>query len=136
MQRFFVNYLFTFIFLLSSFIFSVSPALAADVKPPCARPFVNGNCPTVTTGLGDVGTNFTDAVSTLFLILLGFTGSIAVILIIFSGYNMMISQGNAEKVKGARETLTAAITGLLFILFSGALLQIIGVNILRIPGFN
>jgi hypothetical protein len=48
----------------------------------------------------------------------------------------MISQGNPEQVKGAREQLTAAIIGLLFIIFSLVILQIIGVNILKIPGFG
>ena len=48
----------------------------------------------------------------------------------------MISQGNPEQVKGAREQLTAAIIGLLFIIFSLVILQVIGFNILRIPGFG
>ncbi len=59
-----------------------------------------------------------------------------VILIMVSGYMMMISAGDKEKVQGARETITAAIVGLLFIVLSIVILEIIGVDILRLPGFT
>jgi len=48
---------------------------------------------------------------------------------------MMTSQGDQEKIKAARERITSAIIGFLFLVFSLVLLEIIGVNILRIPGF-
>jgi hypothetical protein len=48
----------------------------------------------------------------------------------------MTSQGNPEKVQAAREQLTSAIVGLLFIIFSLAILTIIGVDILKLPGFT
>lgn len=130
------KYIFILIFIFPVFSPLISIAHADAPTPPCYAMGGNGGCATVRTGLGDIGTNFSDTVSSLFLILLGFAGAVAVILIIFSGYNMMLSEGNAEKVKSARETLTAAIAGLLFILFSGAILQIIGVDILKIPGFK
>jgi uncharacterized membrane protein YqhA len=69
-------------------------------------------------------------------IALSLAGIITVVLIIFSGYRLMISQGNPETIKEAREQLTAAIVGLLFLIFSLVILQIIGVNILGIPGFS
>ena len=129
------KYFFVFVFLLS-FSFPFIAIAHADAPPPCASLTPNGGCGLVKTGLGNIGTNFSDTISSLFLILLGFAGAVAVILIIVSGYNMMLSEGNPEKVKGARETLTSAIVGLLFILFSGAILQIIGVDILKLPGFG
>jgi hypothetical protein len=67
---------------------------------------------------------------------LSIAGIVALGLIIFSGYRLMISQGNPEQVKNAREQLTAAIIGLLFIIFSLVILRIIGFNILNIPGFG
>jgi uncharacterized membrane protein YqhA len=67
---------------------------------------------------------------------LGISGGIALILIIISGYKFMVSQGNPEATKAATEQLTSAIIGLLFIIFSFVILQIVGVNILRIPGFG
>ena len=48
----------------------------------------------------------------------------------------MVSRGDKEKLAGARETLTSAIVGLLFIVLSIVILEIIGVDILRIPGFS
>jgi len=48
----------------------------------------------------------------------------------------MTSQGSPEAVKSATEQLTSAIIGLLFIILSFVILQIIGVNILHIPGFG
>jgi len=74
--------------------------------------------------------------TTVFSIALSIAGVVALGLIIFSGYRLMISQGNPEQVKNAREQLTAAIIGLLFIIFSLVILQIIGFNILKIPGFG
>ena len=47
----------------------------------------------------------------------------------------MTSQGNPEAVKAAQEMIVSAVTGLLFIIFSYVILQIIGADILGIPGF-
>jgi hypothetical protein len=91
------------------------------------------SCP---TALGDLPTNLSALLTKVFSIALSIAGVVALGLIIVSGYRLMISQGNPEQVKGAREQLTAAIIGLLFIIFSLVILQIIGVNILKIPGFG
>jgi hypothetical protein len=48
----------------------------------------------------------------------------------------MVSQGNPEKIQAAREQLTAAIVGLMFVVFSLVILQVIGYDILRLPGFK
>ncbi|MBT6401165.1 hypothetical protein HN803_05835 [candidate division WWE3 bacterium] len=50
--------------------------------------------------------------------------------IVLAGYAMMTSQGDPAKVGEAKENLTAAITGMLFILFSIAILRIIVVNLI------
>lgn len=104
-------------------------APAPTPTPPCQ----NGTCH---TAIGDINTNPTDFVKAIFGVILGLAGGVALILIIISGYALMTSQGNPEKVQGAREQLTAAIVGLLFIIFSLVILQFIGVNILHIPGFG
>jgi len=67
---------------------------------------------------------------------LAISGVVALIFIIVSGYRFMLSQGNPEAVQEARESLTSAIVGLLFIIFALVILQLITVNILHIPGFN
>lgn len=90
-------------------------------------------CP---TAIGDIDTNTVAFVKQIFGILLSLSGGIALLLIIYSGYQIMTSEGNPEKLQGARETITSAIIGLVFIIFSLVILQIIGVDILRIPGFS
>ncbi len=90
----------------------------------------------IPTPLGCVKTNPAGLVSFILKFLLYTSGGIAALLIIFGGYTMMTSQGNPEKLQGARETITSAVVGLLFIIFSLVLLEIIGVDILRIPGFG
>ena len=88
------------------------------------------------TAIGPISTNPTEFIKRIFSFILGIAGGIALLLIIFSGYKFMTSQGNPEKIQGARETMTSAIVGLLFIIFSMLILQLIGVDILKIPGFG
>lgn len=88
------------------------------------------------TAIGEISTDPVGFVKSIFGIILSLSGGIALLLIILSGYKLMFSQGNPEKAQEAKETLTAAIVGLLFIIFSLVILQVIGVDILRIPGFE
>ncbi|MCL5970202.1 MAG: pilin [Patescibacteria group bacterium] len=103
---------------------------------PCASNMVNGSCTKLNTGLGDISTTQIGFIQSVFGIVLSISGGIAILLIIVSGYRMLASQGNPEALKGAKEQLTAAIVGLLFIIFALVILEIIGVNILQIPGFG
>jgi len=48
------------------------------------------------------------------------------LLMAFAAYKMITSQGNPDKLKDAREQIGNAITGLVFILVSAALLLLIG----------
>lgn len=66
---------------------------------------------------------------------IGIAGGIAFLLILFSGFQIMTASGNPEKLQNGRELLTAAISGLILIIFSVFLLKLIGVTILQIPGF-
>lgn len=66
----------------------------------------------------------------------GVGGGIAFLLILFSGFQRIMSAGNPEKLHEAKDLMTAAISGLLLIIFSIFLLRLIGVEILQIPGFG
>lgn len=89
------------------------------------------------TGLGvEINTSPSGIIKGIFGVVLSLAGVIALLLIIIAGYRIMTSSGDPEKLKGAKEQLTSAIIGLLFIIFSIVILQIIGVDILRIPGFT
>ena len=93
-------------------------------------------CTAVPTAFGVLNVDPKQIVSTLLGIVLGFVGGIALLLIIYAGYKLVTSRGNPEQIESARETLTSAIIGLLFIIFSVVILEVIGVDILKIPGFG
>ena len=93
-------------------------------------------CTSINTAIGPINTEPQAFVRTIISLVLGIAGGIALLLLIISGYRFMASHGNPEKVTAAKDQLTAAIIGLLFIIFSFVILQVIGVDILRIPGFT
>ncbi|MCX7928758.1 MAG: hypothetical protein N2558_03700 [Patescibacteria group bacterium] len=57
-------------------------------------------------------------------------GGMGLILIVYSGYMLMTSAGNPQKVQAAKELLTASISGILMLLFAVFLLRIIGSDLL------
>lgn len=103
------------------------------LKPPDAKRCLDSSCE---TAIGNIPTDPAGFVQKLFSVLLSISGGIAIILIIISGYKFMTSKGNPEQVQVAREQLTAAVVGLLFVIFSLVILQTIGVDILKLPGFQ
>lgn len=63
---------------------------------------------------------------------IGVGSGIAFLLILYSGFMIMTSTGNPERLKAGQELLTSAISGILFLIFSIFILNVIGVNILGI----
>lgn len=55
-----------------------------------------------------------------------FAGVVAVFMIIYSGIKLILSGGDAKQLEGARHTLTYAIIGLLIVLLSFAIVNLIG----------
>jgi hypothetical protein len=68
-------------------------------------------------------------------IVLPIAGGIAFLLMIFGGLQIIFSGGNPDKVKAGKEMITAALAGLLLIIFSVFILRVIGYDILRLKGF-
>lgn len=66
---------------------------------------------------------------------IGIGGGIAFLLILFAGFQIMTSSGDPQKLKAGQELLTAAISGVIMLIFSVFILRVIGVDILKIPGF-
>jgi hypothetical protein len=62
-------------------------------------------------------------------------GGVAFLVLIRGALLVLTSQGNPEKIEQGKSQITSAIYGLLFLAFSTVILGIIGVDILRIPGF-
>ncbi|MBI4037061.1 hypothetical protein HY385_01415 [Candidatus Daviesbacteria bacterium] len=88
------------------------------------------------TALGCISTKPTDFIQTLLKFAIGIGGGIALLLMIAGAFQMMTSGGNPESLKKGTAQITSAAIGLLFIIFSVMLLQIIGVDILNLPGFG
>ncbi len=93
-----------------------------------------GNVIPCRTALGDISTNPQSLITKLFAVILSIAGGIAALLIILSAYRLIASQGNPDRVREAQEQLTAAIVGLIFIIFAFSILNFIGVDILNLFG--
>ena len=66
---------------------------------------------------------------------IGIAGGTAFIMMIYGGFLIITSAGNPERVGSGKVILTSAISGLLFLVFSVFILRVIGLDILKIPGF-
>lgn len=69
-----------------------------------------------------------------------FAGSFAVCFIVFAGFKLINSGGNPEKVKSAKGTLTMAIVGLVVVIMSFFVINVIsyftGVECIKTVGFD
>lgn len=91
----------------------------------------------VFSGVGCIKTDMQAFIKdTVFSLGIGLAGGFALLCIIYAAFQMQSSQGNPEKLKKAQELITSCIMGLMLIIFSVFILRLIGVNILRIPGFG
>ena len=115
-------------------------AKAANTTFPCSMGGVvvsdPSKCKRLNTAIGALPVDPIAFISRLFSVVLSIAGVGALITIFYSGYRLLISRGDKEMIQKARERLVAAVVGLLFIIFSMALLSIIAVDVLKIPGFG
>lgn len=89
------------------------------------------------SAIGCVPTDFSKIISKyIFGTGVGIAGGIAFLYFIYGSFLILTSSGNPEKIEEARQIITSAISGLLLIIFSVFLLHVIGVDILKLPGFN
>ncbi|MBI2596395.1 hypothetical protein HYW46_06740 [Candidatus Daviesbacteria bacterium] len=90
----------------------------------------------VYTAIGCIPTEPSALITKLLTFAAGGAGGIALLLMIFGAFRMTTSAGNPESLKAGQEQFSSAVIGLLFIIFAVLLLQIIGVDILGLPGFT
>jgi hypothetical protein len=89
------------------------------------------------TAIGCIDTSSTEGiVGKLMTVGISIAGGIALLMILASAFLFATSEGEPKRTSEAKEILTSAIIGLIFIIFSVTILQFIGVNILKIPGFG
>ncbi len=88
------------------------------------------------TALGCIDTDPSKFIAWLLKNIIGIAGGIAFLLILYGGFQVLTSGGDPEKLNNGKDIIVSAIAGVLMIVFSVLLLQIIGLDILRIPGFK
>lgn len=87
----------------------------------------------IPTAIGDIDVSSPEAfVEAILDLAIGIGGGIAFLLIIFGAFQVLASGGKPEKIQAGKELITSAIAGLLLIIFSVFLLELIGVKILDI----
>ena len=92
--------------------------------------------PAIATAIGCIHTNPAEFTKDVLKFVIGISGGLAFLMMLLGAFQMLTSAGNPETLQAGRERLTSAIIGLLLIIFSVLLLQIIGVGILNLPGFG
>lgn len=88
------------------------------------------------TGIGCIKTDIVGFTGSIIGVGMGVGGAATLLCIIYAAFILQTSRGNPEKIKKAQESLRACISGLLLIIFSIFILQLIGVTILQIPGLS
>jgi hypothetical protein len=89
----------------------------------------------VWTALGCIYVEQSTFASFIFLFALGGGGGIAFLIMLYGLFLIVTAAGDPEKMTAGKQAITAALIGLLFIIFSVIILNLIGVQILGIPGF-
>lgn len=118
-----------------------------DLKPLCDQlPTENdyrGKCWVcqheggIWSAIGCLPTDFSALVNKyVFTTGVGLAGGIAFIYFLYGAFLIMTSSGNAEKMEEAKQIITSSLAGLILIIFSVFLLQVIGVQVLKLPGFG
>lgn len=91
----------------------------------------------VNTAIGCVPTGQLDKfLSFLLKWALGASSGIIFLMLILTGYNVLTSGGNPEKLQAAKENVISIFSGLILIVFSLILLKAIGADILELPPFT
>jgi len=90
----------------------------------------------VWTAIGCIRKDPVEIVQNLIKIGLGMGGGVALLMILISGFIISTSQGDPKRLGDAKEMVVAAVTGLLFVIFSVVILEFIGYSVFRIPGFG
>lgn len=104
-----------------------------EIPNPAITPRPQG----ILTAIGCLPTQPGDLITTLYVfIILGIGGTITFLLMIAGVFEMITSGGSPEALKKGQERFFSALQGFLFIILSLLILQIIGADILNIPGFK
>lgn len=117
----------------SLFLFFASslPAFAASVDCP-------GIPNTINTALGCISYDAVNGgfVNNLLGIIIGLGGGVGLVLILYGVFIVTTSAGIPDKLKQGQEIISSAVAGLLFIILSIFLMNLIGIKIFALPGLQ
>lgn len=99
-------------------LMSLSPA---TVSAQTSSLDVWGNTQNSYANIGLSDTDPRDVVANVIKVVLGFLGTIAVVLIIVAGFQWMTAAGSEDKIAKAKKIMTAAVIGLVIVLMAYAL---------------
>ena len=88
------------------------------------------------TAIGCIPTAPQGIIQTLVQLGLSIGGGVTLLLILAGAFRLSVSAGDPKQAEEAKEQITSAVIGLLFIIFSITILRFIGVQFLQIPGFG
>ena len=81
------------------------------------------------TDCGDSGnSNFSDIIKKVINILSILVGAVSVIMLIIGGFRYIISNGDANSTKGAKDTILYALIGLIIVLFAQVIVRFVWTN--------
>lgn len=126
------------LFLLALFLGSTPPATFA-ANPPAQRSCGVGE---VETAIGCVSMEFATTgggnsfLSRVITLSIGLGGGFALLLMLYGTFIVMTSAGVPDKLNQGKDIITSAAAGLVFIILSIFLMNLIGVNLLNIPGLS
>lgn len=83
------------------------------------------------TGEGGAGS----VVQTLLNILFTSSGGVAFIFLLYGAFTLLTSQGDAEKLNQGKRIVTGAIIGIIFVIGSVFIVNLIGCQVLKLPGW-
>ena len=114
---------------LSLFILVVKTAFALGPVGACGDEGIE-------TAIGCISTNFSSGgfLQTILGVSVGLGGGIALLLMLYGTFIVMTSAGIPDKLNQGKEIITSAAIGLVFIILSIVLMNLIGVSILGLPG--
>lgn len=110
------------------------PTLVITPNPPSGS---SAYCPdgkSINTAIGCIPTTTQGFVGAILTIAISLGGGIALLLILYGTFVVTTSAGIPDKLTEGQETISAAVQGLVFIIMSIVLLNLIGIKILQIPG--
>lgn len=98
-----------------------------------------GNCgaTAIDTAIGCIPINDKNALIGFFLgWAIGIAGGVAFLLIVVAGFMIITSSGDPKRLQAGKELMTAAISGVILLVFSIFVLRLVGISILGIRGLG